>query len=168
MNYQKETVVLVLVILLLYIRPNLLNGVLNTNLGKLLSIVAILFLGNTYGKQYSILFSLVVIVLLYNTVEGMENKDEVKGVPDMEHIEQDDTVTENENNTDEEETNEDTEKMATEEPEKKGKNATTTDQIDNENKLKNIVPSDAPQNNNDVVEGFASMYGSGTHPYSSY
>lgn len=160
MKYYKESIIALLALIILYSGPNMITNVIHTPLGRLLAIVLLIVLANTYGKKYSIFYALIIIMLLHNVFEGMENKDDNDGENEKEDNNEETEETE-ENN----ETKENNDEENNEEENKELTNTSGKDQIDNEERLKNVVPSDAPQNegNNkkDDVEGFSNYNGIG-------
>ena len=172
MKYYKETIIALFTLFILYSGPNMLSNIINTPLGKIVAIGMLIVLANTYGKKYAIFYALIIIMLLQNVFEGMENKEG-------------DTTQHGDNESNDEnadDVSEDKEEATTAEPEGAeeditdvnnidggeeelvtSENTSGKDQIDNEDRLKNVVPSDAPQNEKDEdtnnVEGFSNFNG---------
>ena len=155
MKYYKESIIALFLLAVIYSKPNFLNEFINNPLGKLLVILSIITIGNMYGKEYAIVASLVMILLLHNVFEGMENNN-AKETTENNENESDEENEENEENEDEHEDDHEDERQTINEEEHKTNehNKSGKDQIDSEETLKKIVPSDAPQNENDSVEGF--------------
>lgn len=143
MKFYKESIVALLLLAILYSRPMFLSEMVDSSLGKLAIIVAIILVGHNYGKYHSIGLAVVALVLLHQSVEGLENKNDAKESKDEDESEEED-VDEMEKD----------ESPAKEHDDEELENVSGSDQIDSEETLKAVVPSDAPQNENDVVEGF--------------
>lgn len=140
MKFYKESLIALVLLAILYTKPAFLSEFTSSVLGKLISLVAIIFVGHKYGKYHSFILALVVVILLHQYVEGMENKEE-------KNDEAEETDEEEESENEEETSN-------TDDLDEETENTSGNDQMDAEETLKAVVPSDAPQNENEVVEGF--------------
>ena len=75
MKYQGELALLVVLVLALLMRPMFLKRMLNTFVGRVFMLVAVLALASK-NKNYGFLGALIMISLLQSFQEGFEGKDE--------------------------------------------------------------------------------------------
>lgn len=105
MKYQGELLLIVLLALALLVRPAFLKNMLNTFVGRVFMLVAILALASK-NKNYGFLGALIMISLLQSFREGFEGADDLdklgKEKKDDDHKEEDDTSDGKEEKKDEE------------------------------------------------------------------
>tara|TARA_B100000927_G_scaffold241562_2_gene203068 strand:- start:2836 stop:3249 length:414 start_codon:yes stop_codon:yes gene_type:complete len=73
MKYNLEIMVSIAVLVILYLKPYELTRYSNTVLGKTLLIIGVIFASHRMGKLAGLLAALVMMVLMYENIEGMED-----------------------------------------------------------------------------------------------
>ena len=73
MKYNLEIMVSIAVLVILYLKPSELTRYSNTVLGKTLLIIGVIFASHRMGKLAGLLAALVMMVLMYENIEGMED-----------------------------------------------------------------------------------------------
>tara|TARA_B100001057_G_C22862589_1_gene955170 strand:+ start:2722 stop:3120 length:399 start_codon:yes stop_codon:yes gene_type:complete len=71
MKYNLEIMVSIAVLVVLYLKPYELTRYSNTVLGKTLLIIGVIFASHRMGKLAGLLAALVMMVLMYENIEGM-------------------------------------------------------------------------------------------------
>jgi hypothetical protein len=77
-EYKLHTIFIVLLLLTLYLNPNMFNELFESPLGKGLLLSFVIIIGYVFDKKAAFLASLIVVLLLQNTKEGMETMEEEK------------------------------------------------------------------------------------------
>lgn len=77
MKFNFEIIISAVVLYLLYTKPPILTRYANTILGKVILLMGVMYVANNMGKLAGLLAALVMIVLIYDNVEGFtpDNKD---------------------------------------------------------------------------------------------
>ncbi len=73
MKYNLEIMVSIAVLVVLYFKPSELTRYSNTVLGKTLLVIGVIFASHRMGKLAGLLAALVMMVLMYENIEGMSN-----------------------------------------------------------------------------------------------
>ena len=73
MKFHVEMTLLVLLIVLMYTKPQFLLNMTDCLLGKVLLVLSVLGVAHTYGRNAGILMALIVVLLFHSVLEGLEN-----------------------------------------------------------------------------------------------
>ena len=74
MKFHLEIIISVIVLYLLYTKPPILTRYSNSILGKVILLMGVIYVANNMGKLPGLLAALVMIVLIYDNIEGFEEK----------------------------------------------------------------------------------------------
>lgn len=79
--YYTEIALIVLIVVIAYIRPRMISGVVRTSLGKLALVVAVLLVARYTNRNSGILAAIVAISLIHIAHQGIEGMDGEQQVP---------------------------------------------------------------------------------------
>lgn len=98
---QNLNIVLGLVLIgLMYSTPRFLHNVATNVLGRAVLVIVLLYLAVLCDFSCAVIFSLIIIVLFQNTVEGMEEMEETDPVDEEEAVEEEEQAEQEEENQD--------------------------------------------------------------------
>ena len=79
--YYTEIALIVLIVVIAYMRPRMISGVVRTSLGKLALVVAVLLVARYTNRNSGILAAIVAISLIHIAHQGIEGMDGEQQVP---------------------------------------------------------------------------------------
>ena len=79
--YYTEIALIALIVIIAYMRPRMINGVVRTSLGKLALVVAVLFVARYTNRNSGILAAIVAISLIHIAHQGIEGMDGEQQTP---------------------------------------------------------------------------------------
>ena len=79
--YYTQILLIALIVIIAYMRPRMINGVVRTSLGKLALVVAVLLVARYTNRNSGILAAIVAISLIHIAHQGIEGMDGEQQVP---------------------------------------------------------------------------------------